>query len=403
MSTNSTFQWPPPMPELGDVFKEYVDQGHPLSIAGRAGTVYEELEDEFARLHGRRHALLVSSGTMALYSAYFALGLEPGDEVICTAYSYHATAAPLLHFGVEIVFCDVEPDTGNLNAELLDDLLSSRTRAVVTNDQWGHPVDKDAIVAFCRRHGLAYVEDCSHAHFSEYKGQYSGSFGTVACWSFQGNKLLSGGEGGILLTDDQDVYEKAVLLGHNLKRPFECVASQEYADYRRTGFGLKLRMHPLAAVMVLHQLKNYCFDWIASRTLALEYFQKRLTEQTPLLPMARRDYTTSMGAWYGFKPRLPLEYERQSRQELVRFMQDRGFDVSIPGSRPMPHLALFQHGIPQKKSLAQVEQAVCESCFPGASQYTNSILSIPTFTFPEQHPVIDAYVNALVEFFNTFT
>lgn len=162
------YQWPPVIPELGEIVKEYINSGLPLSIADESGII-KKLEQDFATLHGMRYALTVSSGTMALYSAFFAVGLSEGDEVICTAYSYHATAAPLLHLGVRIVFCDVEIDTGNIDATLIESLISSKTKAVITNDQWGHPCNKDKICAICQKYGLIYIEDCSHAHFQNIK------------------------------------------------------------------------------------------------------------------------------------------------------------------------------------------------------------------------------------------
>lgn len=170
------YKWPPYIPELGDIVKKYIDEGKPLSIPDESGIIHD-LENEFARLHSKKYALAVSSGTMALYSAYFALGLGPEDEVICTAFSYHATAAPLLHFGVKIVFCDVEPDTGNIDVSRIEPLITEKTKAIVTNDQWGHPCDKEAICLLCDKHDLRYVEDCSHAHFAKYKDRYVGTFG----------------------------------------------------------------------------------------------------------------------------------------------------------------------------------------------------------------------------------
>ena len=143
------YQWPPKIDELGDVVKDYIDQGNPLSIADDGG-VYKELESLFSKLHNRKYALLVSSGTMALYSAFFGIGLCPGDEVICTSFSYHATASPLLHLGVKIVFCHVEEDTGNIDVSKIENLVTSNTKAIVSNDQWGHPCDKDGILKICK-------------------------------------------------------------------------------------------------------------------------------------------------------------------------------------------------------------------------------------------------------------
>ena len=222
-----SYEWPPRITEMGDIVKNYIDSGMPLSIADESGVI-SQLEQDFAKLHGMKYALAVSSGTMALYSAFFAIGLVPGDEVICTSYSYHATAAPLLHLGVRIVFCDVEIETGNIDVSKIEPLITSKTKAIVTNDQWGHPCDKDWVCGICKSYGLKYIEDCSHAHFAMYKGKYTGTFGDVSCFSLQGRKLLSGGEGGILMTNNQDIYERAVLLGHNLKRPAQSVKNELY-------------------------------------------------------------------------------------------------------------------------------------------------------------------------------
>ncbi len=392
---NLKFQWPPKIEEMGDVIKNYIDSGQSLSIPDASG-IYNQLESKFAALHNRKYGLVLSSGTMALYSAYFGLNLKKGDEVICTAFSYHATAAPLLHFGVKIVFCDVEEDTGNIDVTKIEELITQKTKAIVTNDQWGHPCDKDEILNICKKYNLKYVEDCSHAHFSQYKGKYSGTFGDVACWSFQGNKLLSGGEGGILLTDDQDIYERAVLLGHNLKRPAQSVKNPSYKPLERTGFGLKLRMHTLSAVMVNHQLDNYCFDWIDSRKETLEYFEKRLSEETFLEPMTKKSYVTSMGAWYGFKPKADFKKLGIDRKHMVKWMEERGFDISLPGSEVIPSYALFSS---EEFGIQNFEKNFEFKHYPNAEKYCEKTLSFPTFTFKE-FEVVDKYIDAIKEYYS---
>lgn len=382
-----SWTWPPRIPELAEYISDYYLGGEPLSIADDGGVI-GELEKLFGGLHGREFALAVSSGTMALYSAFWGLGLEPGDEAICTAFSFHATAAPLLHLGVKIIFCDIEEDTGNIDPSLLEELITDRTRLVVGNDQWGHPCDKKAILAICRKHGLQYVEDCSHAHFSEYNGRYCGTFGEVACWSLQGAKMFSGGEGGILLTDNREAYERAVLLGHNLKRPARSVRNPLYKPLERTGFGLKLRMHPLAALIVLWQLKHCREAWIGGRGVTLTRFQEGLPETGVLFPMNIRNYVSSMGAWYGFMPRITPGVDRT---HLVRWLNARGIPASIPKSPPLHQLALFTnpafaiHGNYQKKQLP---------C-PNAEKYFQSIVSFPTWTFQE-YDKVDACLEALV-------
>ena len=385
------FTWPPPLPDLPEVLARYVREGGPLSIVDRGG-IYGELEDRLCDLHGRRHAILVSSGTMALYSAFFGLGIQPGDEVVSTVYSFHATATPLLHLGARIVFCDVEPDTGNIDPACLEAAITPRTKLVVTNDMWGHPVDKATVGRLCRERGLAWVEDCSHAHFAEYNGRRVGTFADVAVFSLQGNKLLTGGEGGVLLTDNTEVYERATLLGHSLRRSEQCVKDPRWAKIRHTGFGLKLRMHPLAAVMVRHLLEHHCMDWIEQRAATLERFSCGLQATGQVLPMARKDYVTSMGAHYGFKPRLALHEPDVTRRRMVEALRAEGLKVSTPGSLPFDQLPLFQADRFPVNGFDKADNSPRR--FPGARAYYASIISLPTFTFEEQWPLVDQYVAA---------
>lgn len=394
MAPHPHFQWPPRMPGLGRLLAEYVDSGESLSIVGREGVI-RDLEDEFSRLLGRRYAILTSSGTMALYSAFFGLDLRPEDEVISTVYSFHATATPLLHLGVHVIFCDVEPDTGNIDPLELERLVTAKTKAVVTNHMWGHPVDIDRVRAICDRNGLAWVEDCSHAHFSEYKGRYVGTNGTVSIMSLQGDKLLTGGEGGVLLTDSTRVYERATLLGHSLKRSEKCVKDPKWRDIIHTGFGLKFRIHPLAAVMVMYLLKNYLFDWIDARERTLDRFSTALCSQGIIMPMARRHYVTSMGAHYGFKPRLDFQAHGVTRERLVQALQAEGLEVTVPASLPFHRLGLFDN---RRFQLAGFTKARNDCrIFPGADTYYDSILSFPTFTFESEWPIVDDYVSAVQE------
>lgn len=388
------YPWPPHLQHLGDVVKDYIDSGKPLSISDHAG-VLKELEDEFAQIHGRKYALAVSSGTMALCSAYFALGIQPGDEIICTSISFHATVSPARLWGAKIIFCDTEADTGNIDVTKIEKLITPKTKAIATNDQWGHPCDKEKILEICHKYNVKYIEDCSHAHFSQYKGKYSGTFGTISCWSFQGRKLLSGGEGGMLMTDDFSLYERAVLLGHYSWRSIRTVQSPCYKDIAGTGFGLKLRMHPLAAVILLYELRHCYKDWVQKRHETLRYFEKRLTERTPLLPMAKREYVTSMGAWYGFYPRYDFEKNHINRDDFVDYLRRNGVEAKSPKDKLLPYLPLFSTdefgSIPNSANYKK-------DGYPAAEHYMSSIVGFPTFTFHE-YEEIDRYVDCISEYF----
>jgi len=226
------------------------------SIKDRSGII-RELEDKFASYYGRRYALMNNSGTSSLFAAFEGLGLGPGDEVISTDYTWFASTSPLVYLGAEPVFCDCD-ENGCLDPARLGELLTKRTRAVVVTHMWGRPGDMDEIAAFCEGHGLSLVEDCSHAHGATYRGRLVGTYGAAAVWSLQGAKLVSGGEGGILLTDDEDVYVRAQLQGHYNKRcKQEVPADHPLRAFWQTGFGLKLRGHPLAAAMASQQFEEF--------------------------------------------------------------------------------------------------------------------------------------------------
>lgn len=384
------YTWPPYMEELGDIVKKYIDDGNPLSISSNTG-IYEKLENKFSEMIGRKYVLAVSSGTMALYSAFFAIGIQPGDEIICTSFSFHATISPAHYMGAKIVFCDVEPDTGLIDSSKIEELITDKTKAIVTNDQWGHPCDKDKIVDICRRNDVYYIEDCSHAHFSSYKGKYSGTFGDIACWSFQGSKLINGGEGGILATDNYEFFERAVLLGHYSWRSIRTVQSEKYKEIATTGFGLKLRMHPLAAVIILHELENYADKWVKSRNETLGYFERELEARTPIKAMVKRGYVSSMGAWYGFYPRIDYNLCPGGREDFVKYLKENNIEVKVPTNGILPYLPLYSFGeclCKQDKNLR----------YYGAETYEKSIIGFPTFSNYE-YELINHYVDVIERYF----
>jgi len=374
------WSWPPRYPGMGQVIKDYIDGGSPLSIQGRDG-VLAACEDVLKRRLNRRHAIACSSGTMAIYSGYFAIGIQPGDEVICTTVTYHATATPALHFGAKVVLVDVESDTGNIDVGAVADAISPRTRAVASNAMWGHPVQQSALRELCDKSGIAWMEDFSHAHFAEYEGRPVGSWGDVACASLQGNKFVSGGEAGLLVTDSDEIHDRAVLLGHNLKRSLTCVVNPEYRPIGRSGYGLKLRCHPLAAALIYDQLIHHVDRWIVQRRESLNFLSRALSSLDELRPPVIRDYVTSMGAWYGYKPWVDWSALGVSRDRVVQALQAENLDVDIPGSPPLHDMALFDpdrfeiHGFEKFDNRAQK--------FPNAESYAAGILSLPTFTGPQ--------------------
>lgn len=174
------------------------------------GPVRDEFEKRLRAHIGTRHALTVTSGTVALTIAVHLLDLRPGDEVIVTPQSFKATAEPLLaHEDVAVRFCDVDPDTLNIDPAAFEALITPRTRALLLVHYGGRPAEMREIMAIARRHGILVVEDCAHALGAEYHGRRPGSLGDIGCFSFHSTKNISSlGEGGMLTFDRDDWAER---------------------------------------------------------------------------------------------------------------------------------------------------------------------------------------------------
>lgn len=207
--------------------------------------VVRQFEKEWKEWIGAKYGLTVFNGTSALYSAYFGLGVGPGDEVICPVNTWICTIAPAFMLGARPVFCDIDPDTLLMDPKDLRRRITPNTRCIVPVHLWGNVCDMDAIMAIAREHNIPVVEDCSHAHGAKYKGRMCGSIGDAGCWSLQGSKPVSAGEGGVLVTDNTDVFERACLVGQVNRIAGIDLVCERYAEHQPLGLGMKFRAHPL--------------------------------------------------------------------------------------------------------------------------------------------------------------
>ena len=181
-------------------------------ISGSFGIEIESFEREFAEYVGARHGVAVTSGTTAIQLAVAALDLEPGSEILVSASTNIATALAAYHNGHVPVPVDSEPTTWNLDLDLIESLISPRTRAIIPVHLFGHSVDMDALLEMASRHGLAVVEDCAESHGATVRGRKTGSFGDMGCFSFYANKVITTGEGGMVTTSDDSLAERLRLL-----------------------------------------------------------------------------------------------------------------------------------------------------------------------------------------------
>ena len=168
------------------------------------GTQTAKFEREFAAFHQARHGVAVTNGTHALEVALLALGVGPGDEVIVPDYTFVATASAVLMTGAVPVLVDVRPDTYCIDCDQSEAAIGPRTKAVIPVHMGGHPADLDRLTDIAARRGLELIEDCAHAHGSQWRGRAVGTFGRMGTFSFQQSKLMTAGEGGIIITNDDN-------------------------------------------------------------------------------------------------------------------------------------------------------------------------------------------------------
>ena len=194
---------------------------------------------------------------------YFALDLPPGSEIMVPSYTFFGAITTMRFFGCVPVFVDVNPRTATFDVEHARKVMNPRVRAVAPMHSWGLPCEMDHICDFAKEHDLSVLEDCAHAHGASMQGKKVGCWGRMGIYSFQATKPLPGIEGGMGVYQNRPDYERATVLGH-----YEAVSGSApvqggglppdspYMKYKGTGLGLKLRMHPLAAVLILKQLEN---------------------------------------------------------------------------------------------------------------------------------------------------
>jgi perosamine synthetase len=176
------------------------------------GEYIAKFEASFAQFTGAAYATSVNNGTTALHLALLAAGIEAGDEVIVPAFTYVATANAVSYMNAVPVFADALPDTWQVDPAEIERKISPKTRAVMVVHLYGAPCPMDEILAICRRHNLLLIEDCAEAIGTYYKGKHAGTFGDIAAFSFFGNKTITTGEGGMVITNRKDLYENAAHL-----------------------------------------------------------------------------------------------------------------------------------------------------------------------------------------------
>ena len=309
------------------------------------GPEVQELEERLAAYTGAEHCVTVASGTEALLISLMALGIEPGDEIITTPFTFVATAEVIVRLGARPVFVDIEADTCNINAGLVEAAITAKTRAIMPVSLYGQPADMDTLNAIAEKHGLPVIEDAAQSFGAEYKGRKSGNLSTIGCASFFPSKPLGCyGDGGAIFTSDDALAEvcREIRVHGQRKR------------YMHSRIGVGGRMDTLQCAVVLGKLER--FDWEVERRGQIGAAYNRLLDRADVLRVWQRPDRTSVFAQYSIFV--------AERDALQKRLHEAGIPTAV-------HYPLPLNEQPAYKDLC------CVECTPIARAVARKVMSLP--------------------------
>jgi perosamine synthetase len=313
------------------------------------GRKVEELEGSFADLIGTKYAVAVNSGTAALHIALLAHGIEEGDEVITSPFTFIATANSVLFTGARPVFADIEKETFNISPDSITEIITPRTKAIMPVHLYGQPCDMKRIMSIAREHGLVVIEDACQAHGAEYGGKKVGSFGT-GCFSFYPTKNMTTGEGGMITTNDKDIAGKARMIRSHGQRE----------RYFHEILGYNCRMTDIAAAIGLCQLVK--LEELNNKRVAnAKFLTETLNGINGLIPPCVRPDVKHV--FHQYTVRITRDFA-MSRDELRKKLLDRGIATEIYYPLPVHKQCLYQ-------SLGYTDH------LPNSEKAAEEVLSLP--------------------------
>ena len=291
------FSWPEKDLKIGKKISNYY-----LNLKnGKNGLpdIIEKLEKSFRIKNKSKYCLALSSGTAALHTAYLSINLKKGDEVIVSNYTFPATVVPLFLIGAKPILCDVDKNFANIDPDKVEKLITKKTKAITVTHWWGQPCKMDQICKIAKKYRLKLIEDCAHAPGAKFKNKNVGTFGDFGCFSLDNQKLLASGEGGILTTNNYDLYQRAILFSDFGPRLNTQIKIKKYKNFIQTGIGTKYRIHFIAAKIAFERLKNIK-TMNLDRQNIFNYFSNKLKKSKILIP-PKNIKGFKRGGFFGYK------------------------------------------------------------------------------------------------------
>lgn len=286
-----------------------------------------ELEALFCSMLDVRYACAVTSCTAALHLACYCLGIGGGDEVICPSLTFAATVNCIRYVGATPVFCDVEGyENFGLAPDHIEQLITSRTKAIIPMHYAGFPCDMDRIMQIARKHNLYVIEDACHGPLSEYRGKKLGTIGDIGCFSFFSNKNISTGEGGMVVTNNEDLYNRIKLArSHGMTTMSYQRASGHATSYDIASLGFNYRLDDIRAALACAQIGKLRDDLKNRELVRKKYEQELESIRDIIIPYkGNRNYVSN----YIF-PVLLRNSDRDKRERFRNILQQNGIQTSV--------------------------------------------------------------------------
>ena len=347
--------------------------------------VVREFEAKIRKWTGLRYAITTCNGSTALYSGYFGLGVGPGDEVICPTYTWICTISPAVFLGARPVFVESDPATLQMDPEDIRRKITEKTKAIVVVHLWGNVCDMDRIMAISRETGVRVIEDCSHAHGARFRGELVGSIGHVGAWSLQGTKAVSAGEGGVLATDDAEIFERACLAGQVNRMGGIDLITERYADLQPLGLGMKFRAHPLGIGIANIQFGKLA-DLNQRRKNYVESVEKRIAAMPGLKPLEVYP-GAERGGFYAFPIiHVPERHNGLATSRLISLLQEEGLNAASSPYGLLHGLKIFAEGFDvfteNRGPLCGDYKGYREGDFPVTEEVFRRLLFLPMLSDP---------------------
>lgn len=346
--------------------------------------IVRQVEAEFAERYQAKYCMSVCNGSSALYTSYFGVGVGPGDEVICPTWTWICTIGPALLLGARPVFCEVDPTTMLADPADIRRRITPRTRAIVVVHLWGWVCDMDAIMAIGRECGIPVIEDCSHAHGAGYKGKPVGTIGDIGAFSLQGSKPVSAGEGGMVISNNQEYFERAVLVSQCNRMAGLDLVTERYQELQPLGLGMKFRSHPLGIGIAGIQLRK--MEVLnEGRKQWVETIEAGLADIPGLHPL-RQYEGAERGGYYGFHALHNPEETGCSTADLIAAAKEAGVKLGSGGYGLLHRLPLFAKGFDlftrNRGPLSGDYKGYQEGDLPVSEEAFGRLVSLPVHTDP---------------------